>query len=112
MDQKTLDPGKLTELIKLIEKAPISKKKRLAYLYLIGDGSFSDLELKALLKAIDASGKRLQRKKQNLEQSLAALKQEEKALLDELPELTVQAAKEQLENAKKVLQSIPLPTKK
>jgi hypothetical protein len=96
----------LMELIEAIYSSGLSQGKKLAYLSMIADGSFSMDHLDGLLKDMDETGLRLKQKKKRVQKSLETLEAKKEQLEEELMQLQIKAAEEQLVNTEKFLDAV------
>lgn len=96
----------IMELIEAIYTSELPEGKKLAYLSMIADGSFSLDHLDGLLKDLEEVDLQLQQKKKQVVKSLDELEAKKEKLEDELMELQVKAAEEMLVNAEKLVDAV------
>lgn len=94
------------ELAEVIYVSLLPEGKKLAYLYMIADGSFSLNHFDGLLEEIDKVGVTLEQRRKVEEAKLKALQKKQSKLEQELMELQIKAAEEQIENADKLVEVI------
>ena len=98
------------ELAEVIYASLLPEGKKLAYLYMIADGSFSLSHFDGLLEEIDRVGVTLEQRRKVEEAKLKALKKHQEQLEKELIELQMQAAEEQQRNVDHLLEVVSKET--
>lgn len=94
------------ELADIIYTSSLPQGKKLAYLYMLADGSFSLSHFDGLLLEFESAGKPLKLKKEKEESKLKSLVAKKEKLEEELVELQIKSADEQLMNFEKLTVAI------
>lgn len=94
------------ELAEVIYASLLPEGKKLAYLYMIADGSFSLSHFDDLLEEIDRVGVTLEQRRMVEEAKLKALAKHQEKLEKELIELQIRAAEEQQKNVDHLLETV------
>ncbi|GEM_PF-5846553 len=101
------DPLGLQGIIELIEASDLPEYKKIAYLYMIADGSFSIQTLADMEKEMADISADLEKKIKNVEEEedkkIAELKKKVKALDEKIGDLAIAAAEEARDNAEKII---------
>ena len=98
------------ELAEIIYASLLPEGKKLAYLYMIADGSFSLNHFDGLLEEIDKVGVTLVQRKKVEKAKLKALEKHQEKLEKELIELQIKAAEEQQKNVDHLLEVVSRKT--
>lgn len=108
--QKNDDFFGIKALIKAIENSALSEGKKLAYLYMIFQGSFSESHFIGLKEDMVAAGEKLEQKIINLEKEQVSTNAQIATLEQEINELTPAAVKELKENLDKYVAAVAQET--
>ncbi|MGE3278337.1 MAG: hypothetical protein AB7J40_00820 [Candidatus Altimarinota bacterium] len=106
------DPLRIGKLIDAIQDSALSAAKKLAYLYLIAEGSFTGATMKMLRKDMEDQEKIMVRQLRAKEKALQQVDQEIESLEQSILELTPKAMDETQENLQQLVEMAAHETQK